>query len=140
MCCGNKRCKTCDHIFVGSSFTSNLTGRCYNVTCAGKNMNCGTKNIIYLISCRKCAVQYVGETSQTLRSRFNNHRNRLKQLCGLYLYHHFNSDSHTLDDISIMPIEEVVLEPGDSMTLPSKRLQREEFWLRVVFCISLWLE
>ena len=93
-------------------------------------MNCGTKNIIYLISCRKCAVQYVGETSQTLRSRFNNHRNRLKQLCSLYLYHHFNSDSHTLDDISIMPIEEVVLEPGDSMTLPSKRLQREEFWYR----------
>ena len=30
VCCGNKRCKTCDHIFVGSSFTSNLTGRCYN--------------------------------------------------------------------------------------------------------------
>ena len=130
VCCGNKRCKTCDHIFVGSSFTSNVNGRCYNVTCAGKNMNCGTKNIIYLISCRKCAVQYVGETSQTLRSRFNNHRNRLKQLCGLYLYHHFNSDSHTLEDISIMPIEEVVLEPGDSMTLPSKRLQREEFWYR----------
>ena len=59
-----------------------------------------------------------------------NHRNRLKQFCGLYLYHHFNSDSHTLDDISIMPIEEVGLEPGDSMTLPSKRLQREEFWYR----------
>ena len=72
----------------------------------------------------------MGETSQTLRSRFNNHRNRLKQLCGLYLYHHFNSDSHTLEDISIMPIEEVVLEPDDSMTLPNKRLQREEFWYR----------
>ena len=27
-------------------------------------MNCGIKNVIYLISCRKCAVQYVGETSQ----------------------------------------------------------------------------
>ena len=31
VCCGNKRCKTCDHIFLGSSFTSNVTGRCYNV-------------------------------------------------------------------------------------------------------------
>ena len=29
-----------------------------------------------------------------------------------------------------MPIEEVVLEPGDSLTLPNKRLQREEFWYR----------
>ena len=32
------------------------------------SMNCGTKNVIYLISCRKCGVQYVGEMSQALRS------------------------------------------------------------------------
>ena len=73
---------------------------------------------------------YVGETSQTMRCRFNNHRSRLKQLCGLYLYHHFSSDGHTLDDISIMPIEEVVLEPSDVISLPSKRLQTEEYWYR----------
>ena len=46
--------------------------------------------------------------------RFSNHRNRLKQLCGLYLYHHLNSDGHTLEDIGIMPIEEVVSEPNDT--------------------------
>ena len=90
-------------------------------------MNCGTKNVIYLISCRKCAVQYVGET---LRCRFNNHRSRLKQLCVLCLYHHFSSDGHTLDGISIMPIEEVVLKPSDVISLTSKRLQREEYWYR----------
>ena len=73
---------------------------------------------------------YVGETSQTMRCRFNNHRSRLKQLCGLYLYHHFSSDGHTLDDISIMPIVEVVLEPSDVISLPSKKLQTEEYWYR----------
>ena len=50
--------------------------------------------------------------------------------CGLYLYHHFSSDGHTLDDISIMPIEVVVSEPDDGITLGCKRLQREEFWYR----------
>ena len=54
----------------------------------------------------------------------------MKQLCGLYLYHHFSSDGHTLDDISIMPMEEVVLEAIDVISLPSKRLQREEYWYR----------
>ena len=54
----------------------------------------------------------------------------MKQLCGLYLYHHFSPDGHTLDDISIMPIEEVVSEPDDGITLGCKRLQREEFWYR----------
>ena len=34
------------------------------------------------------------------------------------------------DDISIMPIEEVVAEPIDGVTLACKRLQREEFWYR----------
>ena len=34
------------------------------------------------------------------------------------------------DDISIMPIEEVVLEPSDVISLPSKRMQREEYWYR----------
>ena len=73
---------------------------------------------------------HVRETRQIFRCRFNNHRSRLKQLCGLYLYHHFSSDGHTLDDISIMPIEEVVLEAIDVISLPSKRLQREEYWYR----------
>ena len=36
--------------------------------------------------------------------------------------------AHTLNDISIMPIEEVVLEPIDVISLPNKRLQREEYW------------
>ena len=108
--CGGSRCKTCKHLVVGNSFASNVTGKSYNISCPRGSIRCGTKNVIYVISCRKCGVQYVGETSQTLRARFNNHRNRLKQLCGLYLYHHFNSDGHSLDDINIMPIEEVVLE------------------------------
>ena len=37
---------------------------------------------------------------------------------------------HTLDDISIMPIEDEVFEPNDEISLPSKRLQREEYWYR----------
>ena len=55
-------------------------------------MDCSSKNVIYLITCRKCGVQYVGKTSRTQRCRMNNHRNRLKQLANFYLYNHFNSD------------------------------------------------
>ena len=72
----------CNHLVEGNTFTSNVTGRTYDVSSPGMCMNCGTKSVIYLISCKKCGVQYVGETSQTLKCRFNNHRNRLKQLCG----------------------------------------------------------
>ena len=93
-------------------------------------MDCSTKNIIYLISCKKCGVQYIGKTSQTLRSHFNNHRARLKQMCDIFLYNHFNSDYHSIDDVTILPIEEVTIEPEDQMSLADKLSSREEFWYR----------
>ena len=92
-------------------------------------MNCATENVVYLISCRKCGVQYVGETSQKLRSRFNNHRSRLKCMTNLYLYKHFSSDGHTEDDMCIMPIEKVE-DMGSRSASTSKRLEREDYWCR----------
>ena len=93
-------------------------------------MTYATKNIIYLISCQKCGIQYVGETSQALRSRMNNHRQRLNKMCDLFLYQHFCSNGHSEDDIAIMPIEEVSLEEGECLSLASKQLQREEYWYK----------
>ena len=128
--CGSKRCKTCQHVSESGTFTSNITHKCYNVVSPNPSMDCNTKNVIYLISCTRCGVQYVGETGQKLRNRINNHRNRLRKLSALYLYQHFNSDGHTEDDISIMPIEEVTLSPEDKMSLSAKRLEREDFWYK----------
>ena len=90
-------------------------------------MNCATENIIHLISCKKCGIQYIGETSQKLRNRMNNHRNRLRNLTNLYLYQHFNSDGHSEGDLSIMPIEEITA--SDKGTC-ANRLEREDYWGR----------
>ena len=87
-------------------------------------VNVGTKaKIKHSYTCRKCGIQYVGETGQSLRKRLNNHRNRLKKLSCQYLYQHFNSDGHTEDDINIVPIE-------DKISLSAKQLEREDFWYR----------
>ena len=37
-----------------------------------------------------------------------------------------------------MPIEEVVLEPGDNISMGCKRLKREEFWYKELYCFSVW--
>ena len=52
----------------------------------------------------------------------------MKRLPNLYLYHHFSSDGHTEDDISIMPIEEVT--PSDRANVTSLRLEKEDYWCR----------
>ena len=79
--CDKKRCKTCVHIVVSDTFTSNVSGRVYNVHSKNSILDCASSNVIYLISCNRCGVQYV---------RLNNHCNGLKQLCNLYLYNQFN--------------------------------------------------
>ena len=109
---------------------SNVTRKCYNVVSPSCSVNCATDNVIYLISCKKCGIQYVGETGQTLRKRLNNHRNRLRNMTNLYLYHHFNSDGHSEEDIAIMPIEEITASDKDTCSLSAKRLEREDYWCR----------
>ena len=98
-------------MYMYSTFRSNVTHKTYSPSLS---MNCGTENIIYLITCRKCGIQYVGETGQSLRKRLNNHRNRLKKLSCQYLYQHFNSDGHTEE------FEEVKLTPTDKISLSVK--------------------
>ena len=83
--CGSKRCKTCKHVHECSTFSSNVTHKTYNIVSPSLSMNCGTENIIYLITCRKCGIQYVGEMGQSFRKRLNNHRNRLKKLSCQYI-------------------------------------------------------
>ena len=41
-------------------------------------MSCSSKNIIYVIICNNCQLEYIGETGDTLRHRFNVHRNQIK--------------------------------------------------------------
>ena len=125
--CGSIRCKTCKHVSQGSTFMSNVTRKSYTVVSPSCLMNCATENVIYLISCKKCGIQYIGETSQKLRNRMNNHRNRLRNLTNLYLYQHFNSHGHSEEDLSIMPIEEITT--SDKGTC-AKRLEREDYWCR----------
>ena len=83
--CGSVRCKTCKHVSQGSTFMSNVTRKWYNVISPNSSMDCATENAVYLITCNKCGIQYVGETGQKLRNRMNNHRNRLAALTNLYI-------------------------------------------------------
>ena len=51
----------------GHIFVSIVTDRKYNTFSSELTITCNTDNIVHVISCRKCGIQYVGETSQVLR-------------------------------------------------------------------------
>lgn len=72
--CG-KNCETCKLIEDNNSTSITTTGKIFHVKC---NMNCNTKNVIYLITCKGCKGQYVGETGNELKTRMTVHRQQIR--------------------------------------------------------------
>ena len=69
---GTNRCVVCkDHMKEGDTFVSHSNNTSH---CIRGNITCSTSNVIYVISCRVCGIQYVGETRTSLKRRFYGHR------------------------------------------------------------------
>ena len=91
------RCQVCDILdtrnklqIPGTSFTI-LPG----------NYNCDSCNIVYLLMCSKCdSENYIGETSNRLRLRLNNHKKSIKDNSrGFPVAVHFNQPDHSLKNL-----------------------------------------
>jgi hypothetical protein len=69
--CDSRRCMTCKNIQCTQTFSSTHTGEKFIIY---YNANCKTENIIYLLECAMCGLQYIGETKQQLSKHLNGHR------------------------------------------------------------------
>ena len=56
--CGAPTCKTCPILVTSDEFSSHTTGKSFKVKIQA---SCKSSNVIYLITCRRCGHQYVGE-------------------------------------------------------------------------------
>ena len=80
-CCSRNKCLLCNNLKPSDNFYSTMTHRTYQTKShdGNKILDCSTVNCIYLISCSRCGLQYVGETVQSLRARFRTHRAGIKK-------------------------------------------------------------
>ena len=124
--CGDRRCSVCNYIKIGKVFMSKATGKQYSIN---YNFNCNSCNVVYLFSCKVCGIQYVGSTINRFRTRFNNHRSRLRKHNSLgveqreaddIIYRHFNSSQH--DGIESM-IVQIIDQVNDEKELRNKEGQ-----------------
>ena len=106
-----------------NTFTSNTMGRRYTIR---NQFTCKTKNIVYLISCDKCNMQYVGETENALHIRMNGHRSDIttKKL-DKPVATHFNQPDHSLEDLKVMGIEKI----EDHNNSRKWRKLRKQYWI-----------
>ena len=123
--CRSKRCNTCPFLEETRNFVSHTTHQTYAIK---QNLSCDSRNVIYLISCKKCGKQYVGQTSLTLRDRFTRHRFDINHKENKSVANHFNSTDHSLKDCVIFPIEAVDKE--EFLT------KRENYWIQKLQTLS----
>ena len=74
--CNSDKCVLANSFFKPTDkIVSSVTHRTYSCTNYEKSyVTCNSSNIIYLITCSNCFIQYVGETAQQLNIRFSTHR------------------------------------------------------------------
>jgi len=94
--CRHPRCLTCTFLQQGQlKYTISATKEERHIT---DSLSCKTKNLIYLIECKKCAKQYIGETKRQLNERFGEHRrsilNHNQLLNTTPISEHFNQPGH----------------------------------------------
>ena len=67
--CGQSRCEVCLNIQKTERFTTTTTGERFKIN---HKLKCEDNRLIYLLTCKCCGKQYVGETTDEFRLRRSN--------------------------------------------------------------------
>ena len=89
-------CTVCRHIWYSENI-KDQQGTSYRL----QSFDCRTHRAIYLIHCLQCNKDYVGMTSQSIRSRLSNHISSIKNHKDTSVARHFNSPDHCIDHLAI---------------------------------------
>ena len=126
--CTSRRCDLCSNYFESArKFSSFVTNKYYTIK---QKLDCKSKNVIYLASCNKCKLQYVGSTRNEFKVRFRNHKSAMltnKKTCELAI--HFNSIQHNLSDVSFIVLESL----NNLENIERDLLNREAYWCHQLF-------
>ena len=106
--CNKNNCTTCPYIEDGrTQYTFNSTGQMNQIK---SHITCETSNVIYMIQCTKCNLQYIGETKRRLKERFNEHRRPIINTSSYNptaVSRHFITGNHTVNHMLLIPLEKL---------------------------------
>lgn len=130
--CKHGNCKTCNMLATNNWFTSCTTNKSF-IICRPGLYSCASSYVVYLITCDMCKVQYVGATTQPLRSRMNGHRCSVgKGALNTNMCNHFNLDKHNFCNASLNIIDSV-----DRTCFINDASARNELWVKEKFWINV---
>ena len=132
--CGLMRCRTCPYLNECNVFYSKITNqRFHPILNSCNSLNCQTENVVHLISCKLCDLQYIGESKNSIQKRFAGHRSSINLGKNHQLTHnHFHRENHHLSNCLILPIEKIEAMGLNDRELTRIRLDREKFWIQTL--------
>lgn len=123
--CGGKLFGVCEFVEETDSFFDKHSFNSHKIH--GDKLNCNSTNLVYLVRCKTCAIQYVGSTSTKFRIRLNNCKcyhqkySSGKPVIQASFHSHFKQPNHNgMEDWSFTFIDQ-------AENLPSLR-RKESFW------------
>ena len=87
LCHNKNKCRYCPLLNTSGKFKCKTDSNTYDCK---SHINCQSSNIIYLITCRSCGIQYVGQTKNKLLTRFQSHHFDIKHNNDTTVARHFN--------------------------------------------------
>ena len=128
--CGHGNCKCCEVFNATAKFKltrPNTEAKCINPN--SEVLSCNSSNVVYMLTCTYCKIQYVGETQQKLSRRISQHRQSIKKKSKFgcpHVVEHFNNG--TCNNFTVNVIESCQ-ELSDKKKERSNRLDKEKWWI-----------
>ena len=130
--CPKITCVYCKYLDKNKTATSSVLGitlKC-KVYC---RISCLTPNVVYLITCLKCNLQYVGETKRPLQKRIYEHMRTINKfgspgIQSTPVSEHFNNNCSRPARLRFQILETIRGDPTSIETLTHRR-KRELWWI-----------
>ena len=88
------------------------------------HITCSSSNLVYMIQCTKCRIQYIRETKHRLCNRFGEHRRAVEKAITqrdidepTTVSDHFTLPGHSLNNLELIPLELINSNRGSPIGL-----------------------
>ena len=120
--CNHLRCNCCKFIIPYTAIKNKILRQ--TTIPNNETLTCDSHNIIYLINCNKCHIQYIGQTTRKLRERFTDHISNIKNKKTTSIAIHFRQPSHSIKNFNITPLQVA------TNTNKKQILLLEKYWIK----------
>ena len=133
--CHNSKCPLHNRLINSSQVRSKISRRTYNTH---GQVTCDTPYIVYLIQCRRCGKQYVGQTQKSLKARYAKHLRNIKDKhSNGVLQDHFRKNvCGDVDNITMQLLHRVIPQDHQTQAQIEETLKRiETLWMDRLMCV-----